>query len=456
MAATENAQNVTVIAQRAISRNLEILSLSLDTLAYRYREPLNHRLSEDQRRVFLFESAPSVSHIVVMAVLGADGKPRASSLTRSNQFTRTYADRPYFTAHRDSPDLGLFISQPIRASLGNELPIIVLSKRLQKADGSFDGVVLMALDLAYFRDLFANLALGPEGVMSLYSDQGVVYMRMPYKDAVIGSDLGVTSDFQRTRAHFAAHQGSFLARSRQDGVQRLYTFTRVPHTQLMVFVGNADAAIYKEWYESFYSTLFVLAAFGCVCAVLYKRLRQEFHARAAIERQLTQLARTDTLTGLLNRRAIDELLGAAWGRHQQHPAGGFCILFIDIDYFKLYNDTYGHKAGDAALRAVAQSAAGALARSSDHAARYGGEEFIVLLGDTDQEGALHVAQRIRAAIHACAIVHERSPLGVVTASIGLACLRRDRHRRIEDVINAADEALYRSKSAGRDRVTAAD
>ncbi|MFX5562628.1 hypothetical protein ABTD73_19445, partial [Acinetobacter baumannii] len=84
-----------------------------------------------------------------------------------------YGDRAYFTAHRDADNVGLYVSRPIQASLGNELQVVVLSKRLFNDDGSFGGVVVMALDLAYFRDLFEGLSLGADGVISLYSDDGV-------------------------------------------------------------------------------------------------------------------------------------------------------------------------------------------------------------------------------------------------------------------------------------------
>ena len=183
LSAVANAGNVTLISQRAISRNLEVLSLSLDTLAYRYQHPLGaRRLEEAQRYAYLFGSAASVSHIVVMAVIGPKGEVLASSRRRPGEPAPNYGDRAYFTAHRDADNVGLYVSRPIQASLGNELQVVVLSKRLFNDDGSFGGVVVMALDLAYFRDLFEGLSLGADGVISLYSDDGVAYMRVPYRD----------------------------------------------------------------------------------------------------------------------------------------------------------------------------------------------------------------------------------------------------------------------------------
>ena len=168
LAAVANASNVTLIAQRAISRNIEMLSLSLDTLAYRYQHPLGGKaLPESQSYAYLFGSTANASHITVMAVIDAQGQVRATSRRSATQARPNYADRAYFTVHRDHAETGLYISRPIQASLGNELPVVVLSKRLSRQDGSFDGIVVMALDLAYFRDLFMGLTLGEEGVISL-------------------------------------------------------------------------------------------------------------------------------------------------------------------------------------------------------------------------------------------------------------------------------------------------
>ncbi|WP_331456560.1 GGDEF domain-containing protein [Herbaspirillum chlorophenolicum] len=450
LSAVDNAKNVTLVAQRAISRNLEILSLSLDTLTYRYQHPLPVRdLSENQRQAYLFGGTANARHISVMAILDADGKVKASSRRRSDETSPVYADRAYFTVHRDSPGVGLYVSRPISASLGNELKVVVLSKRLARPDGSFDGVVVMALDLAYFRELFAGLALGPDGVISLYSDDGVAYMRIPYRESVIGSDLSASDNYQRLKSMLSKDDGSFFSHSRHDGIKRLYTFRRVPNTSLLVFVGYAESAIFKDWYEALYSVLLSLAAFTVVCAVLMSSIRQEFRKRVSVETQLNALVRTDGLTGLLNRRALDELLHATWERCQRNVTSTFSLLFIDVDYFKTYNDTYGHKSGDKALQEVARAIRDNLPRNTDCAARYGGEEFVVLLDETTEDGAMLVAIRLCDAIRASRIEHQSSSLQTLTASIGVSGYRRDRHRRIEDVVNAADEALYRAKHSGR-------
>jgi diguanylate cyclase (GGDEF)-like protein len=125
---------------------------------------------------------------------------------------------------------------------------------------------------------------------------------------------------------------------------------------------------------------------------------------------------------------------------------------VDIDHFKGLNDRYGHLAGDTCLRSVAHSMQRALGRPDDVLARYGGEEFIVLLHDADANGALVVAERVRAAVQALAIEHQGSPFGVVTVSIGMASAAIDEGRAPASLVDAADKALYAAKCSGRNRV----
>jgi diguanylate cyclase (GGDEF)-like protein len=137
-------------------------------------------------------------------------------------------------------------------------------------------------------------------------------------------------------------------------------------------------------------------------------------------------------------------------RRYECPLG---LALVDVDYFKAYNDFYGHVAGDDCLRRISRAVAGVLRRPGDRAARYGGEEIVIVLPSTDEYGAMVVAERVRAAVASECILHRRSPYGVVTMSGGVSAL----HPVGEDaapssLIDAADRALYQAKSAGRNRV----
>jgi diguanylate cyclase (GGDEF)-like protein len=160
----------------------------------------------------------------------------------------------------------------------------------------------------------------------------------------------------------------------------------------------------------------------------------------------------DGLTGIYNRRMFDERLGELWNQavREQTPVA---MLLIDIDCFKLFNDCYGHQAGDETLRRVATTLDTHARRPLDFTARYGGEEFATVLYDVDREFVDDVARRMRAEIETLAIPHERSTAAEsLTVSVGAACVRPVPGRHLEGLIQLADEALYTAKHQGRNRV----
>ncbi|MBX7200023.1 MAG: diguanylate cyclase [Rhodospirillaceae bacterium] len=170
-------------------------------------------------------------------------------------------------------------------------------------------------------------------------------------------------------------------------------------------------------------------------------------SRDALER----MARLDGLTGLANRRTFDDMLAREWRRlaRVSHPLS---VIMMDVDHFKLYNDTYGHGGGDECLKQVAAAAAGALQRPADVVARYGGEEFVALLPDTTLDGALMVAEAIRTAVISLVIPHAGSKVAShVTLSLGAACTVPQQDGKPADLLEAADNELYAAKSGGRNQ-----
>jgi diguanylate cyclase (GGDEF)-like protein/PAS domain S-box-containing protein len=173
-----------------------------------------------------------------------------------------------------------------------------------------------------------------------------------------------------------------------------------------------------------------------------------------LEERLEALATEDSLTGLANRRRFDERLMDEWARAYRDRSS-LGLLMIDVDHFKSYNDEYGHPAGDACLRVVAQILATEAHRTSDLAARYGGEEFAVLLPDTDTAGCARIGERIRTAVREAGLVRDSNALsGCVTVSVGGAVCRPalERTAGTASLIDAADRALYMAKEGGRDRL----
>lgn len=175
----------------------------------------------------------------------------------------------------------------------------------------------------------------------------------------------------------------------------------------------------------------------------------------AANQELTRISSSDGLTGLANRRFFDEAISVEWRRARRN-SNPVAILMCDVDYFKLYNDTYGHQAGDECLRRIAGALTRHAERPSDVVARYGGEEFAVILPETTIGGALMVAEKIRASVRELGITHDSSPHGIATLSIGIASAAPGFDNPPDDLIAGADRALYRAKNEGRDRVCRAD
>ncbi len=170
---------------------------------------------------------------------------------------------------------------------------------------------------------------------------------------------------------------------------------------------------------------------------------------------LEALAATDSLTSVANRRSFDRTCEREWRRsvREQLPLS---LLLLDVDYFKAFNDLYGHQAGDACLRQVAAIVTSAAKRPGDLVARYGGEEFAVILPNTHLDGAIHLAETIRSAVDERQLLHEGSTTRNITVSIGAACLIPNHEENMSCLTAAADRALYAAKRAGRNKVLSID
>ena len=193
---------------------------------------------------------------------------------------------------------------------------------------------------------------------------------------------------------------------------------------------------------------------GALIAVVetLRDITQQKEAQMALQR----LATKDGLTGIANRRCFDEALTAEWQRAQRDQTS-LALLLIDVDYFKRYNDTYGHQKGDLCLKNVAMAMEEKIFRPADLVARYGGEEFVILMPNTDLTGAHLVAERIVQHIREQAIPHETSDCGgLLSVSAGVAANIPSPSISADRLLAAADSALYAAKHAGRNRVSSKD
>jgi diguanylate cyclase (GGDEF)-like protein len=443
----ETSRNVALIAERDIVRNFELYDLSLQAIIEGLRQPAVGALPAHLRRDVLFDRAATAKFLEALLVLDASGNVVIDSVSdvprRAN-----FASAAFFTAQRDRRDAGLFISDPVRFVLLGPTPSIVLSRRISRPDGSFAGIAMIAVSLDYFRNLFAGLSLGARGSASVIGGNGVMVMRQPFDERIIGRDISKASTFRR---FVADKEGDFSDTASIDHVRRLYTFKTLPHLPFIVMVAVAEQDIYAAWRRRALTIGSLMAALGMAFVALSAVLGRQLRRRMRAESELQLLARTDGLTGLNNRRTFGEVLELEW-RRARRARGVFSLLFVDIDRFKAYNDTYGHQAGDEALAAVAKCIGDSIRRPGDTAARYGGEEFVVVLPNTHAAGASFIAEKIRAAICDLSLRHAGSEFGCVTASIGSASWDPESGMDVSEMIQDADRALYRAKAMGRNVV----
>ena len=227
---------------------------------------------------------------------------------------------------------------------------------------------------------------------------------------------------------------------------------------LVIVIMGARIAPANPWI-GFVSITIAVALYGLRAALLQSKYLRSQHDLAksghalvdAIDR-LRELSIRDGLTGIYNRRHFDEVLLAEWKRsiRTEKPLS---LLLIDVDHFKKLNDRYGHPEGDECLKKIAEQLSKILRRSSDTLARYGGEEFAAILPETNKESAQLIADAMRMSVEDLKIANEGSKATrVVTVSIGVCSEHATLSRPAEELLNAADAALYRAKKQGRNRV----
>ncbi|WP_413732611.1 diguanylate cyclase [Sodalis sp. RH20] len=374
-----------------------------------------------------------------------------------------YADRDYFIYHRDHPELTPRIGKVIRSRMTNAL-IVPISRRLNHPDGSFAGVLLESIMIDHFRSFYTRFMISDDSTLMMLLDNGTVLYRHPYNEKIIGTTIAGSPLYRdNIRQHRSGIVNSALG---ADPAQKLYSYTHLKQFPVIVTTGLSLDQTMADWRQDAFNhvvmTLIFIAMITVVSLVLMRQARarmraeqQLIHAQQELRklnRSLERLARSDGLTGLYNRRHFDLSLDNEFQRalRTQQVLG---IILLDVDYFKQFNDLYGHVAGDNCLKRIGHTLKNLPLRHRDVVARYGGEEFIVLLPATDRDGALAVARRIQQGIVALNIPHQGSPAGILTSSlgvfVGLPEAGQDTPSRL---VVKADSALYQAKRQGRNQI----
>jgi diguanylate cyclase (GGDEF)-like protein len=395
----------------------------------------------------VFDRSATAPGLGAMVVLDENGSIILDSLGMAPRYGN-FADREYFKVQRDTPTpSGFYISKPFQARLQEGIWSISISRRLNAADGSFAGIVSGTLKLDFLSQRMESLALGKHGVAALLRHDGVMIAQNAAGNVNAGADWSRAEVFKHTRTRSA---GIFATEKSMDEVPRLYAFRYVSGLPLLVVAGIGRSDVLAPvWFKiELIALVFVVMAASVI--VLVALFNRELRRRITAERGQAALARQDWLSQLANRLGFDEALASTW-RQAVRERRPLSLVMIDVDHFKEFNDCYGHLEGDEALTAIGGAIGGAIRRPGDIAARYGGEEFAVLLPNTGPEGAMRIAEAIRANVRAAAVPHEHSSHCFVTVSVGAATIIPGKDMTPKTLVENADRALYAAKAGGRNK-----
>jgi diguanylate cyclase (GGDEF)-like protein len=423
-----------------INRNIELYDLSLRNVVNNVGLPEIADVSKPILHLILFDHAATAQHFGAIQVFDVSGRLTIDASTL-DPLPENRGDEDYFRVHRDNPDAGLFISKPM---LHRGAYAIVLSRRINTPDGRFFGVVAGSIRFSYFHELFGRLNLEQDDTITVLRRDRTVIMRTPFDLDVIGKNLNTRSGWNPANL---PDGGTYLGVGPVDSIPRMYV-RRTSTSPLIIIVGKPLDSILRLWHLEAMRIGVIMLTLIALALVVTMLLAREIGRRAQAEKRLEELASTDALTGLKNRRKFDATIESEWRRAMRY-ATPISLLMIDGDHFKAFNDKFGHQAGDQLLLGVAICITDSVRRAGDCAARYGGEEFAVLLPGQAAADAMQVAETIRLK------VQEWSDGERATVSIGVASVTPVAPMDWPGLVSSADKALYAAKAAGRNRCIAA-
>jgi diguanylate cyclase (GGDEF)-like protein len=438
-----NALNLaTSLAQHA-GDTFQIADTALSGIDARLEE--SHRIDVDSLHRFLASEVARSDRIHGLFVYDARGEWVTSSLA-SMPALHNNSDREYFKYHRANRDQLARINAPVQSRSDGSW-IVTLTRRVNLPDGSFGGVVLASIQLAYFENFYGTFDVGRDGTIGMTMDDGTVIVRLPHDDGPRSKSIAGTHLFHQLQAR---RRGALTYTSPIDGVTRISGFARVSGFPVNLLAGVSEVESMAAWRSSVRSRLAITVLGVSILLIAALWLDIQLRRTHRSELAFSEQASLDGLTGIYNRRTFDLQLDRAIVAGQIQDSA-LSLILVDVDHFKLFNDTYGHSEGDACLRLVARTLS-SKTRGDDAVARFGGEEFTLILAGCGAEDADRQGRRIVDEIQALQIPHASSPTaGHVTISAGVVTWEGPGRASGAALIAAADRALYEAKRAGRNR-----
>lgn len=402
----------------------------------------------------------------------ADARGNIVNSTRTELLGLDVSGGEYFQHFQRVNEDSVYLARPVIGQKTQQW-LFHISRRLNKPDGSFGGTVTAGIDPAYFGRFYQKMQLGQGFSVSIVGLDGLIRVRQTADRLDVGTDISHLQVFQLIKQQ---KSGSYTAFSLLDQIDRIYTYRVMPEYPLILFISVPEQTAFAEYYRlrdrnwllALLGTLSVAVFFALLMRLLeqqeqsaYLLLQMNQQLKESVDQRTAELeaanmelqiiAMMDGLTGIANRRYFDDYYERSW-RTAVRMGTPISVVMADIDWFKAYNDTYGHQAGDDCLKQVARTVRNNTKRAADFVARYGGEEFIVVLPDTDAVGAGKFAERVREQVAALDIEHSKSPFGKVTISLGIASITPVQSDEAQALIEAADKALYTAKHEGKNCV----
>lgn len=426
------------------------------------------RINTAQLDPILAEMKSRLPQLHGLFVYDAQGKWIATSGLKIHTDINN-ADREYFHYHRNNPQGSIHIGHVIHSRNTGDL-VIPVSLRLSDPAGGFSGIVLATVRVDYFHHFYSFFELGERDLLALILDDGTALYVRPFSESVVNRNISASPLF--TTQLMQANRGKGTWRSALDGIPRIFGYARSEHYPIIVAAGFDRPALWKRWLNNSLPDVVLNGALFIIILVMSVMVLRQVRTNVKNQLELTDLkdeltlinqtlqamALLDGLTGLANRRQFDLFLTQNLKR-SAFTGKPVSLVMIDIDYFKHYNDTYGHVAGDRCLMQVGAVLKEISHRKTDLVARYGGEEFAIVLPDTERQDALNLAWRAVNAVYNAAIPHQSSALAEKRVTISAGCYAMQGCGKESDALQikeGADAALYQAKRGGRNRAAIGD